>query len=161
MSQLAIIDGIQFARSASEQQGELGAKQFSRLVEAGCHAGELRYRLRGATNDQRKPCLQLAVTGALKLTCQRCLGELDFAVSIESQLELSDDFKSIAEADDEVDRVLADRAMSVVQLVEDEIILALPMVPSHVTCTAGATPESLQAARQSPFRVLAGLKRGL
>ncbi len=160
MSQTLAIDGIQFARSVSEQRGELAAAEFSRLAELGCRAGKVRYELRGATNDRGKFCLKLSVTGALELTCQRCLSELDFPVSIKSELELSEDFKRIAEADDEVDRIFVDRAMSAVQLVEDELILALPMAPSHIDCSAAVASKPIPAAGEpSPFAVLAGLKR--
>jgi uncharacterized protein len=38
------------------------------------------------------------------------------------------------EAEDEIDRVLVSRRMDVGQLVEDEVILVLPMVPRHETC---------------------------
>jgi uncharacterized protein len=47
--------------------------------------------------------------------------------------------------------------MDVAQLVEDEVILALPMVPRHEACLAtGAAPET----RASPFDALAALRRG-
>jgi uncharacterized protein len=159
MSQLETIDGIRFATNGSEQEGHIATGELGRLTEAGCQAGHLRYRLSGSLNERGKPSLRIVVAGEIKLTCQRCLGELNFAVLTDGELELSEDFKSIAEAEDDLDRVLADRAMSVAELVEDEVILALPMVPSHETCAAGITAEP-RTVRESPFGVLAGLKRG-
>ncbi|MSQ72987.1 MAG: hypothetical protein EXR27_17100 [Betaproteobacteria bacterium] len=160
MSQLGIIDGIPFARGGHEQRGEAGLDHFARLLGLGCRACRLQFWLRGATNDQGRPCLRLKLTGEIELICQRCLRELDFPILIDTELELCEDFRSIAEAEDEVDRVVADREMCVAHLLEDEIMLALPMVPSHQSCTPSVTTILPQAARELPFGALAGLKRG-
>jgi uncharacterized protein len=69
--------------------------------------------------------------------CQRCLGPLQVPVEIDAELQLAESLREISEADDEVDRVLASRHMDVGQLVEDEVILALPMVPRHEECAHG------------------------
>jgi len=70
---------------------------------------------------------------------------------------LTEDAREIEQAEDEVERVLASHAMDVAQLVEDEVLLALPMVPRHDRCSAGVTAE--RETRSSPFGVLVELKR--
>ena len=78
-------------------------------------------------------------------------------VDVEVALELCADPEVIAQAEDEVDRVLASREMSVAQLVEDEVILALPQVPKHENCDVDRL--IAQPVKQSPFSVLERLKK--
>jgi uncharacterized protein len=69
----------------------------------------------------------------MQVLCQRCLDPLPVPIAIDAELQLAENLREITEADDEIDRVLASRHMDVEQLVEDEVILALPMVPRHET----------------------------
>jgi DUF177 domain-containing protein len=157
MSQPGVIDGLQFARGAQAVRGVLGTEHLPRLVELQGATEGLAFGLRGGMRDDGKPCLWISVSGELRLVCQRCLGQLIFPLSIDVELVLTDDPREIEEAEDEVDRVLASRAMNVAQLVEDEVLLALPMVPRHDRCAA-AVPAGREA-NASPFSVLTELKR--
>ena len=49
-------------------------------------------------------------------------------------LHLAENMREISEADDEIDRVVASRKMDVAGLVEDEVILELPMAARHEEC---------------------------
>jgi uncharacterized protein len=91
------------------------------------------------------------------MTCQRCLGAVEVLVEADAELELAESEAAIEAADDEVERVLATPEMDVVALVEDELILSLPMVPRHEACAAKAAHGQDEAG--SPFAALAGLKR--
>jgi uncharacterized protein len=56
------------------------------------------------------------------------------------------------------DGIVASKEMAVRDLVEDELLLALPYAPRHEDCPAdGARPPG---ARQSPFSGLRGMLRG-
>ena len=134
MSQAGVIDSLQFARAALEQRGVLGLEQLSRLAKMHCSTQGLEYHLRGGKTSGGRPCLRVSVRGSVELLCQRCLDPFPVPIAIDAELQLSDSVREISEADDEIDRVLASRHMDVGQLVEDEIILALPMVPRHETC---------------------------
>ncbi|HET7199726.1 MAG TPA: DUF177 domain-containing protein [Burkholderiales bacterium] len=72
--------------------------------------------------------------GSIDLLCQRCLEPLRLPLAIDAELQLAGSPREILEADDEIDRVLASRHMSIGELVEDEVMLALPMAPRHETC---------------------------
>ena len=134
MSQEGVIDSLHFARAASEQRGVLGMEKLQRLAKMQCSTEGLEYCLRGGRTGNGKPCLRISVRGLVELPCQRCLAPFPVPIAIDAELQLSESLREISEADDEVDRVLASRHMNVGQLVEDEIILALPMVPRHETC---------------------------
>jgi uncharacterized protein len=158
MSRAGTIDGPQFARDRGTVSGTLGIDALPRLAESGCGSATIRYTIRGGANAEGHPCLAIAATGTLGLTCQRCLGTLDFPVELAVELELASSEREIAAAEDEVDRVLATRAMDVAGLVEDEVLLALPIAPMHERCE----PETGQhdPRRAAPFDALAGLRKG-
>lgn len=158
MSQGGVINGLEFARAGATRSGVLRLAQLPRLAEVGCRSAELRYAVRGGTSGQGKPVVLVEAEGTLELECQRCLEPLRMPFEVSSELELAESQEAIDTADDDVDRVLATRSMSVVDLVEDEVILALPMVPMHVRCAPAARGAGAQ--RPSPFVGLAGLLSG-
>jgi len=134
MSQAGVIDGLQFARAVLEQRGFLGVEQLPRLAQMQCSTGSLEYNLRGGRSSNGKPCLRISIRGSTELICQRCLGPLLVPIAVDVELQLAESLREISEADDDVDRVLSSRHMDVGRLVEDEVILALPMVPRHEAC---------------------------
>jgi uncharacterized protein len=58
--------------------------------------------------------------------------------------------------DDGTDAIEASRELAVLALVEDEVLLALPVAPRHEVCALPAAVET--QSRPSPFAVLAKLK---
>ena len=156
MSQPGVIDGLQFARNAGELRGELYQSQLPRLAELQCATEAVSFALSGAIDPEGRPRLRISVRGGLRLVCQRWLDQVEFPVAIDSELFLSGSEREIAETDDELDRIIAGKAMEVAELVEDEILLILPMVPRHERCEAPAASEP--ESRPSPFAVLGKLK---
>jgi uncharacterized protein len=157
MSRAGTIDGLQFARDRDVVTGTLALIDLPRLAELGCQTAAVTYSVRGGENAEGHPSLVVEATGKLALRCQRCLEPLEVALDVASDLELATSEREIATADDGVDRVLATRSMGVAALVEDEVILALPMVPMHDRCEAGPTGDD--GARSSPFAALAALRK--
>jgi uncharacterized protein len=157
MLQPAVIDGLEFARSAAVLKGRLGIESLPRLVQSGCSGLVLDFVLTGGINERGKPGLGLEASGSVHLQCQRCLGDVEYPLRFEVQLELAASEAEILAADDDVDRVLAGRDMSVAALVEDELLLALPMVPKHEQCQAAAGTN--EDSGSSAFQALAALKR--
>lgn len=114
------------------------------------------FRVEGHLGRQDQLRLRLTAGGKLRMTCQRCLVPVDLPLRASAELELAGSLREIEDAEDDVDRVLASGNLAVASLVEDEIILALPMVPRHAECPEGARTEEL--GRGSPFAALARLK---
>src|SRR5512145_2495185 len=119
MSRAGTIDGPQFARDRGTVSGTLGIEALPRLAESGCEAATIRYTVQGGANAEGHPCLAIEASGTLRLACQRCLGALEFPVELGVELELALSEREIDAAEDEVDRVLATRALDVAALVED------------------------------------------
>ncbi|HTQ78296.1 MAG TPA: YceD family protein [Burkholderiales bacterium] len=157
-----VIDGLEFARTGGKLQGSWSIAGFARLREMlYSDSGTLRYELEGVPEAQGRPALRLKLEGAMQLVCQRCLGALDFPLRIESLLLLA---ATQAEIDAEPleaegpERIVAGREMPVQALVEDELLLAIPIAPRHERCAAGGAQDG-QAPR-SPFAALRGLMAG-
>ncbi|MBE0620561.1 MAG: DUF177 domain-containing protein [Burkholderiales bacterium] len=129
-----------------------------RLAQSGCTGAVLDFVLTGEINERGKPGFRLMVEGSVRLECQRCLGKMDWPLRLEARLELASDEAEIQAADDDIERVVADSDMSVAILVEDEVILALPMIPKHEQCKAAAGAEG-GPNKPSAFQALAALKK--
>jgi len=156
MSRAGTIDGPRFAMAREVVTGALAIEDLPRLAEMGCQAATLQYAVRGGEDADGRAALAVEVSGQLRLTCQRCLGALEFPLAATSVLELADSQAEIDAADDERDRVLASKSMDVAAIVEDEAILALPMVPLHASCETAVAHAGRKEA--SPFAALAGLQ---
>jgi uncharacterized protein len=162
MEQRRIADVFRFAAEGGVLEGEAPVAIFSRLADRFADdGGVLRWRLAGRAEAGSGPRLDLDATGRLALFCQRCLGALVWDLAVDVTLQpvragqpLPDDELE----NDEVDVIEVDGEVDVLTLVEDEIILALPMAPRHEDCGASRCLETDGGAqRESPFGALAGL----
>ena len=95
------------------------------------------------------------------MTCRRCLGAVECAVNAEAMLLLA---ASQAEIDAEPisvegpEWIVAQKDMALRDLVEDELLLALPYAPRHGSCPAQGS--DAQEARHTPLAGLRGMLRG-
>lgn len=111
--------------------------------------------------------LHLKADTCVQLECQRCLSPVQVAVHAERSFLFVQGEEAAADLDEESeDDVLAlTRALDLRSLVEDELLLALPLVPRHEVCPEPLPLPAKDAALDSdekpnPFAVLASLKRG-
>lgn len=115
----------------------------------------------------------LRIQGRLRMTCQRCLHPMVIAVQMSRAFRFVADeaeAEALDEAAEDEDVLVLSRAFDLPALVEDELILSLPLVPRHAQCpvdvqsllAAADTPAGPAAAEEppaTPFAVLAALKR--
>ena len=157
-----IADVFRFAAGGGVLEGEVPVAQLGRLLDQlADNEGVVRWQLSGGTDAEGKPRLDLAVSGQLVLYCQRCLGGLDWELKIGTALlpvRAGQDLPENELENDEVDVVEVDGGLDVLSLVEDEIILALPIAPRHPDCGMPKAETSGGARRDSPFAVLTGLQ---
>ncbi len=156
-----VIDGFEFASAGATQQGVWPLSDFPRLRDMlATGAGEVAYEIEGVRDARGRPALRLKVRGTLALRCQRCLEPMPFEAHTDETLVLAATLAEIhAEPADArgPDRVVAGKEMALRELIEDELILAVPYAPRHESCTAGAGRDA--AGRTSPFAGLRGLIR--
>jgi uncharacterized protein len=95
--------------------------------------GELFCRVTGQNDQRGGVSLQLKVQGEVGLICQRCLGDLLHAVQIARVLHLARNEAELErlEALPDSDAILVDEAIDLVDLVEDEVLLSLPLAAMH------------------------------
>ncbi|MDA8108162.1 MAG: DUF177 domain-containing protein [Betaproteobacteria bacterium] len=154
-----VIDALEFARAGASLRGTCPVAEFPRVRdELFADSGALEYELHGERDAQGRPALRLRVRGALQLVCQRCLGAVELPVDIDATLVLA---ASQGEIDGEPltvespDRVLAGKSLPVRELIEDELLLAVPYAPRHTQCELRGPAG--REARQSPFVKLGAL----
>jgi uncharacterized protein len=114
------------------------------------------------------PVAELTMQGTAHLVCQRCLGTLDVGVEASAEVGLVATEADANRVPEELEPVLAPEGrISVGELVEEELLLTLPIVPLHAEdapCSAAAEAEPLAASEdegsgetQKPFAQLAEL----
>jgi len=156
-----VIDCLEFARSGGVLERSLGLDELPRLADLlATTAGLLSVRLAGWCDDEGKSWLQLDIAGEPVLCCQRCLGGVGFPLGIRSRLQLiapGEEWPDDDLADDSADAIAADKAMAVLPLIEDEVLLALPIAPRHEKCESLLANASGHGS--SPFAALVALKK--
>jgi uncharacterized protein len=159
--QLSTLDAYRFARESGSLEGSLELSALPRLADVlASPAGKVSYRLSGFVGEREQARLRLQVTGTLQLLCQRCLGAVEENLAIDNRLELvpADSAPTQEELeDDSLDVLPVTGTLDVLGLVEDEILLALPTAPRHVTCDLPVTDGADVAPH--PFAALAALKQ--
>jgi uncharacterized protein len=163
-----LIDSLDFAANRREISGEIPIAELQRLQDVlETSRGILQYTVQGGVDKQGIHFLDVGVAGQCRLRCQRCLEGFDYPVRLDTRLLLRDqasldelDSEADGTAEEEYDSILADKHLDVLDLLEDEILLSLPIAPKHALGTCQATDrENLQGAVKNPFAVLAELKR--
>lgn len=156
-----VIDGFEFASAGATQRGVWPVCDFPRLRDMlATDAGEVAYEISGVRDERGRPSLRLKVSGTLALRCQRCLEPMAFEVGTDETLVLAATLAEIhAEPADAhaPDRVVAGKEMSLRELIEDELILAVPYAPRHERCVAVRADASRE--KVLPFAGLRGMMR--
>jgi len=168
------LDVEPFAKEGGSLEGQWPLADLPRLAES-THAEakpraadlvswSVRGELRPVRGDAPQIWLHLTARARVGLECQRCLHP------VAAELEARRSFRFVAgettaaelDADSEDDVLALTRALDVRELVEDELILTLPLVPRHDTCpqpldVPASEPEPVEE-RPNPFAGLAALK---
>jgi uncharacterized protein len=143
--------------------GTLNLAQMPRLAD--CVVGtKVSIQLDLLLNRDRRGRCQATPTidVTLQLQCQRCMKAMDWSASLTNQLELLIDDEQEA-SNEQVDTFVLDEGfLDVPALVEDEILLALPIAPLHDADSDcgrdGLNRQTQRDDRENPFAALAALK---
>lgn len=171
------LDIERFAREEASVDEGLPLASLPRVVES-CHVDcrhesasrELRWQaggeMRTPRGDAAQAWVRLSARISLPLECQRCLRPVACEVEFDRWFRFARDEAQAAALDAEVEEdVLAlSRSFDLLGLLEDELLLALPLVPRHAQCVAPLpAAQPLEPAaddrRPNPFDVLAALKQ--
>jgi uncharacterized protein len=174
------LDVMAFAEAGVELQGELPLTALPRLLEslhqplAEGPAPVARWQAQGTLQVIRgggkQARLQLQVQALAPLECQRCLDTVDTPLEVDRHFVFAENEAAAAalDEDEEDDVLVLSRHFDLIELIEDELLLTLPVVPRHERCpkdlSAGdevAPPPELASPgedRPHPFAALAALK---
>jgi uncharacterized protein len=166
-----------FAAASGELAGAWPADRLPRLLAAtlapqdGAPRSEITWRVSGERRvlpgAGSQPSLSLHADTEVTLECQRCLQPMRLPLHAERRFFFVDgeDAAEALDAESEDDVLALTPALDLADLIEDELLLALPLVPRHAHCPeplARAFVEDDSAADPAdhPFAALAALKGG-
>ena len=108
------------------------------------------------------------------MECQRCLDTVELSFALDFHLALVDDESLIERLDEDADFIVlgeseattkgsydAPATADLLSLIEDELLLLIPLSPRHESCEHKHQPtqeEVVEEKRDNPFDVLVGLK---
>jgi uncharacterized protein len=168
-----------FARESQQLAGEWPAASLPRLSDSAAPESAVadwpavrwsaQGEIRTPKGGEAQVWLQLNAEAQVSLTCQRCLKPVreDLAVSRWFRFVRDEDQAAELDMDSDDDVLSLVRHLNLRDLIEDELLLALPVVPRHEVCPeplphANADEEELvvEEERPNPFAALAALKKG-
>jgi uncharacterized protein len=127
--------------------------------------GELEVDLQLGRDEEGTHFLAGSLRGSLVLRCQRCLEPLDYPLDVAFRLGLVHGDAQVRRLSDRYEPLMiSEEPISLAEVITDEVLLALPIVPMHSGLGAcrlpvmdGQTAEG--EGRENPFAVLAQLKQ--
>jgi uncharacterized protein len=180
------VEPLRLAEAGAALEGSLPLRGMDRLLPLlYSDRGRVDARLRFAVDAAGRPTVSGHLKALVELLCQRCMTPMQAELEGELRLHI---VSSLAEADlldDPNDVLLVDgRPMKLIDILQDELILLLPLVPRHapgecrglssadLRTEPAAAPDgaprsgavhvgndAAAAQRPNPFAVLATMKR--
>ncbi len=172
-------DAAAFAQAAGVLEGRTPLADLTRLAEdlhgpdATAAQADVVWTLRGEmrpprTGSQPDVWLHLTASVTVPLTCQRCLGPVPEPLEVDRWFRfVADEAAAEAEDDDcDEDLLALEPRPDMLGVLEDELLMSLPLVPMHEACPEPVPlidPQPLpdaQDERPNPFAQLAQWKPG-
>jgi uncharacterized protein len=125
------------AKKSDELTVEIEVSKLLRLAGmlysgTAAHDSKIDVLLRFHGGPQGFPEIAGTVSGLLELTCQRCLGVLNWPLEIVFQLAVVESEADIEEVTEPFDTLLAsEHGIFLAEIVEDEVLSSLPLAPVH------------------------------
>jgi uncharacterized protein len=159
------VDAWRMVAAQREFEGRIPLVAMTRLRDSLLEPeGDARYVLAFGTDALRLPFAELRIEADLPLECQSSLRRFMLPVRLVQRLGLIRDEADEAALPEEYEALLveADGMLKPAELVEDELILAMPVVPVSPDAEVVErefVPSAEETAQASPFAALAGLKK--
>ncbi|MCX8522078.1 MAG: YceD family protein, partial [Rhodoferax sp.] len=141
-----------FAQNQGSLAGQATLGQFERLLALSQGQGDATQVVYSARGEMRpdaagkdQPWLFLSGHTTLSLVCQRCLEPVAMPISFDRPFRFvaTEALAEVEDEESEEDVLVISKAFDVLELLEDELLLACPLVPMHSTCPQ---PVRMQAA---------------
>ena len=168
------LDMAAFAADGGELAGAWPGADLARLAELqappqDAALAEIRWsaqgELRPVTGGEPELWLMLQADTSAWLTCQRCLQPMAEPLAVDTRIRFvrGEAQAEALDGEEDYDVLALARSLDLRAQVEDELLLALPIVPRHEVCpqplAVAAEPDADEAApRENPFAALAALR---
>ncbi len=163
------IEPIVLAEKGRTLAGRLPVSRLDRLCQSLRDGkGDVEVSLHFDKDEGGQPNVTGRLVTTLQLECQRCMQAMDLAMNVDVQLGIVRTQQQADSLPDNYDPLLvSEEQITAADIVEDELILALPLVALHEMedCPAAemlAAQDEQDVAvppRENPFAVLAELKK--
>ena len=169
------LDVTAFAKANAVLQGQDCVSAFERLAQEAqgpVDGMEVSWQAQGEHIEEVAGpgdlWLHLEADAQLPMICQRCLGVMPVDLQASRSFRFVKDEATAAALDDEFeeDLLAVSHDLNARELLEDELLMALPLVPMHDTCPevipmSASDVDFEQAGEQktNPFAVLAQLRK--
>jgi len=140
MTDLHNLDLIELVAKTTHITDEINVSELPRLQEV-CHStGKIGFTVKINANKKNKPILILTICGKIIASCQSCLQPSDTDIDIEVKSTIYNNQQELEKAlldknnIDECDALVASSSFNLLELIEDELILSLPIAIRHKEC---------------------------
>lgn len=159
-----LIEPRKFAQHGLQVAGEIPVESLLRLSEMAMSVQSVAVNLQFSVAETKHRVVTGQYAGCVTMQCQRCLESVELKLEGDVSLAIvwsEDDAKLLPKDYDPW--VVAEDQADLYEIIEEELLLALPLVPMHeydcidrsVLNTEG---ESTPSEHKNPFHVLAHLK---
>lgn len=163
---LGLVNPYRLAEAQETLEGECAVTHMSRAMKLLANdEGLIKYRLNFAKDSEQRCLITGEVGMEVLLKCQRCLQTFGYTATTEIAVCPVQDDKAAKTLPKEYDPImLSDGKINLFDLLEDELILALPQVAMHdlsevqkLQCREISNDEEVQGL-SNPFQILQTLK---
>lgn len=157
------LDPYLSARQARHIHGVIAVAKLKRLVDLlQRNQGEVAVDVEFSLGDGGRVQFELTLRAELVAQCQRCLGDIHHTVDSRRQMMVINDESEFTKVPAEFEPVVAEEnRLQLIPVIEDELLLSLPIVFKHNACEAAVYQEPSdddEDERENPFAVLMQLK---
>ncbi|MFZ9962810.1 MAG: YceD family protein [Burkholderiales bacterium] len=135
MPKRIVIDTVKFARNGQEMIHSFSVEDLQRVKDIVGDVGEeIEAKLEGGVLKTGKPFIDLSIKADLPLTCQRCLELMNFELNSSTRFIIAfgkSELTDLSDEPDDVEFLIAEEDADVVAMVEEELLLRLPMAAKH------------------------------
>ncbi len=126
------VDPRRFCRDSQAWEVRSDVAAFPRLAHEFTQ-GELFCRVEGRADSRGGLSLKLVASGEVGTICQRCLKDMQYPVQVERVVHLARNDAELERLDalPDSDAILSSESLDLVDLVEDEVLLGLPLATMH------------------------------
>ena len=151
-----------FAKKEISLSGIYQISDFPKISEIASNKTEdVKVDLSFYLNNNKTPCVDGIIELDIVLACQRCLDDLSIVLKINFNLTFVRHNQESEEIDSHYEiYVIEDEELATHDLISDEILLSIPMVPNHdYDCLKEINKqETVEGKFENPFTILKKLK---